>query len=236
MLEQSQATEQKFNLDLIRQELGQALTPIEHLRPPEGVSTGIDVLDDFLLWRGLPKGDLSLFLGKPGTGATSLWLQTAKEVQRRQGWAAWVNSEWELLPNSIVQQGVDLKKLLVVKKPTDSTQLFWILQELISSGLFQLVGCHLPQSHLRSHQLQKLKKLARTHQVALAFVCHGSHRLINPLFSFVIECQRDFHTIHRALHRPSPFTIASSMIYGRTATHLKIRGIHQSLLGMQSFG
>ena len=70
-------------LPVLKEKLAKELVPLQQLRPPAGVATGVDVIDDFLLWRGLPKGDLTLLSGKPGAGATSLWIQTAAKVQTR---------------------------------------------------------------------------------------------------------------------------------------------------------
>lgn len=40
----------------------------ENLQPPAGLPTNVDTLDQFLLWKGIPQGDLSLLQGTPGTG------------------------------------------------------------------------------------------------------------------------------------------------------------------------
>ncbi|PIS09916.1 MAG: recA protein [Bdellovibrio sp. CG10_big_fil_rev_8_21_14_0_10_47_8] len=193
--------------------MAKSLIPLDQLRPPEGLATGIDVIDDFLLWKGIPKGDLTLLSGKPGTGATSLWLQAAVQVQQQKKWVAWVNSDWELLPSALVSKKINLQKLLVVKKPEESSQLFWVLQEMISSGLFEMIGCHLQESCLKLHQLQKLKKMARTYQVALVIMSSSRSWPSQSLFSLVIDCQGDFFTIRRAAHRPTPFTIPGGLIY-----------------------
>lgn len=52
--------------------------------PPEGLPTGINSIDNYLLWGGLPKGDLSLLHGKPGTGATSVALSAIREAQKKR--------------------------------------------------------------------------------------------------------------------------------------------------------
>lgn len=197
----------------LRAEMGTLLCNVDHLQPPEGLATGVDVFDDFLLWKGIPKGDLSLFLGRPGTGATSLWLRAAQKIHAQNKWVAWVNSDWDLMPSSTLARGLKLDRLLVVKKPKEPRQLFWILQELISSSLFEMVGCHLPEALLKNHQLQKLKKLARLHHVALVLVAHVKDWSINPLFSLVIECGREFFTVRRALHRPTPFTVSGNLVH-----------------------
>ncbi len=196
----------------LRDQLGTSLKTLDQLKPPDGLATGVDVLDNFLLWRGLPKGDLSLFIGKPGTGATSLWLHAALQVHAADKWAAWINSDWSLIPGPLINRKLNLKRLLVVDKPKQNGQLFWILQEMISSSLFELIGCHLPEALLKNHQLQKLKKLARLHKVALVLVSHAKNWKMNPLFSLVVECGRDFFTVSRALHRPTPFVISGGAV------------------------
>lgn len=199
-------------VDRLREQLGPTLRTLEQLRPPDGLPTGIDILDNFLLWRGIPKGDLSLFFGKPGTGATSLWLHAAREIHKANKWTAWINSDWNLVPGALLARQLNLKRLLVVDKPKEPSQLFWILQEMISSSLFEMIGCHLPETLLKNHQLQKLKKLARTHNVALVLVSHAKNWKINPLFSLIVDCQRDYFTVRRALHRPTPFIVTGNSI------------------------
>lgn len=209
-----------LSLPDLKEKLGNNLIPLHQLKPPQGLKTGVDVIDDFLLWRGLPKGDLTLLCGKPGTGATSLWLQTAVQVQKEKKWVAWINSDWELFPTAAVTKNINLEKLLVVKKPEESSQLFWILQEMISSSLFEMIGCHIIEGNLKTHQLQKLKKLARTHNVALVLMSHSKSWVNHAAFSLVIDCQGDFYTIRRASHRPTPFTIPGGLIHADLMSQL----------------
>jgi hypothetical protein len=209
-----------LSLEELKDRLSPQLVPLHQLRPPAGIETGISVIDDFLLWRGFPKGDLTLLSGEPGTGATSLWLQTAARVQAQKKWVAWINSDWELLPSALVHKQMNLQKLLVVRKPADNAQLFWILQEMISSSLFEMIGCHLPEGSLKNHQLHKLKKLARTHQVALVFVSYSARSFSSSMFSLIIDCQGDFYTIKRAAHRPTPFTIPGGLVHADLMSQL----------------
>ncbi|MGZ3772911.1 MAG: recA protein [Pseudobdellovibrionaceae bacterium] len=179
----------------------------EELQPPPGLPVGISVLDNFLLWKGLPQGDLSLLQGLPGTGATSLWVRIVQNVHTQNKWAAWINGDTQLFPSYLAHYNLNLKKLLVVKEPREKEQLFWLLQELITSSLFEVIGCNLKEISLKNHQLQKLKRLCRLHKVALVFVNQKTTKFINPLFSLIIHFQRDFITVQRALHRPTPFNI-----------------------------
>jgi recombination protein RecA len=208
------------SLAQLRQELGNKLLSVDQLRPPEGLPTGISTFDNFLLWKGIPKGEISLLYGHPGTGCTSLWLSTARQIHAQKKWVAWVNSDWELLPSHLVQKGLDLNRLLVVQKPTDKSQMFYILQELITSSLFEMVGCHLQLMDLKIHQLNKLKKLASLHKVALVIISSTRRLRNHPLFSLIIDFQKDFLTVRRALHRPTPFHIARD----RSETQLNYTG------------
>ncbi|MEN0057694.1 MAG: recA protein [Bdellovibrio sp.] len=187
----------------------------EHLQPPPGVPTGVPVLDDFLLWKGVPQGDLSLFHGLPGTGATSVWIKLLQGVHQQNKWAAWVSGETLLFPSHLKARQINLQKLLVVKKPESIEQLFWILQELITSSLFEVIGCQFKEFFFKNHQLQKLKRLCRLHKVALIFMNTKGPSFIHPFFSLIIHFQRDFVTVQRALHRPTPFNISGSMIHAR---------------------
>jgi len=206
--------DEELTLLELEDQLGIKLKSLDQLRPPTGLPTGIPVFDDFLLWQGIPQGELSLLHGRPGAGASSLlWIETAKKIQQEKKRVAWVNSEWELLPSSLEKKGIDLSRLRVVKKPEKNSQLFWTLQELISSSLFELIGCHLPEGGLKLHQLQKLKKLARVHKVAFMIISHTKRWVQDQIFSLVIDCQRDFFTVRRALHRPTPFHISVSQLY-----------------------
>lgn len=220
VVEKSEDSVDNITLPELKEKLGSQLRGLDQLRPPEGLKTGVDAFDDFLLWRGIPKGELSLFHGKPGSGATSLWLKMAAQVHKEKKWVAWVNSDWELMPSHLEQQGLSLERTLVVRKPEDSSGLFWILQELISSSLFETVGCHLTEGSLKIHQLQKLKKLAKTHNVAFVIVSHAKLWSQNPIFALVIDCQRDFFTVKRALHRPTPFSISGGLVYENLMSQL----------------
>lgn len=193
----------------------------ENLQPPAGLPMGVSVLDNFLLWKGVPQGDLSLFQGLPGTGATSSWIRIVQNVHTQNRWAAWINGDTQLFPTNLIHNNLNLKRLLVVQEPQEKEQLFWILQELITSSLFEVIGCNLKEIFLKNHQLQKLKRLSRLHKVALIFINQKPTKFINPLFSLIINFQKDFITVQRALHRPTPFNISRSLIHANFMSQLK---------------
>lgn len=190
----------------LKEKLQNHLVTEDQVRPPEGLATGLASFDEALLWKGLPKGEITLISSAPGLGGSTLWLQAAEVLHRGGKWAAWVNSEWQLHPSPELRSRLRWDRLLVVKNPRDAGRLFWILQEMISSCLFDLIGCHLPHFLFKTHQLMKLKNLARLHKVALVFVTTGRPRL-HPLFALVLECGERGLLVLRALHRPAPFQL-----------------------------
>jgi hypothetical protein len=208
-------SDKQSRLEILKSSLFHELVEDDQLKTPKGLKTGISLLDQFLLWQGLPLGEVTLLHGAPGTGATSLWAETCKFVQQDGGWAAWVNSTTQLQPQFLRKRQIDLNHLLVVDKPADNSQLFWILQELISSQLFAIVGCHWPKDAIKVHQLQKLKKLARQYQVALVFVSELELKPLHANLSLVIRCERDFFTVERAQHRLTPFTTSNQSLGGK---------------------
>ncbi|MGE0633412.1 MAG: DnaB-like helicase C-terminal domain-containing protein [Pseudobdellovibrionaceae bacterium] len=204
----------KIQLEELKQQMGTLLKEPNALTPPEGLATGHAPLDQFLLWKGLPKGELSCLMGRPGTGATTLWIQTAQKTIEQKKWVAWINSASQLMPANLLVQKVDLNRILVVQKPQTHQQLYWITQELISSNLFETIGCHLNETPQKfpHHYLKKLKNLARLHKVALVFICNytGSSQLSNlrsSLFSLILHFQKNEIQVRRALHRPTPTPI-----------------------------
>lgn len=201
----------KQNLEDLKKEMGTLLKEPSLLTPPEGLATGHTPLDQFLLWKGLPKGEMSCLTGPPGTGATTLWIQTAQKTIDQKKWVAWINSSSQLMPASLLVHKVDLNKVLVVQKPETPQELYWILQELISSCLFETIGCHLNETlqSLPIHFLKKLRNHSRIHKVALVFICnHSLSSKLDPIRSalcaLILKFQKNQIQVHRALHRPTP--------------------------------
>ncbi len=193
----------------------------ENLQPRLGLKTGIEKIDSFLLWQGIPLGELSLFQGLPGSGSTSLWTQCLSQVHKNNKWAAWINNDCNLFPAHLQHLQIDLGKLLVAKTPASDNQLFWLLQELISSELFEIIGCTLNSLSLKKHQLQKLKRLCKTYKVSLVFINQKPLPYIDPLFALCIDFLKDSLTIQRALHRPTPFHIKGNIVHASLMPQLK---------------
>jgi replicative DNA helicase len=229
--------------------LGDKLCSPEQVKAPEGVPTGFENLDRFLLWNGLPKGALSLFSGALGTGATTLFIESAARVIANGKWAAWVNGDIPLSPLPLAQKGVNLGRFVTIQPDVSShgsaqsaekqkapdkarsAHLFFILQELLSSTIFELVGCDLGSLQFKEHQLRKLQAQARDANVALVLISQNPNvsRLASArrrtlffrqdsaasIFSLILQFETKRIVIERALHRQTPHSLSRSLTYAR---------------------
>ena len=228
-------------IEKLRDLLGNKLCSPENVKAPEGVSTGHPDLDQFLFWHGLPKGALTLLSGAIGTGATSLWIEAAARTMSTGKWVAWVNNEIPLSPLPLSQKGVNLGHFVSIQPDVSSdrsvdsskkcsAQIFFILQELLSSALFELVGCDLGNQQLKEHQLRKLQAQARDANVALVFISQNSTvaRLSSTprpaffykgsaaaVFSLILQFEKKQITVERCLHRQTPYHFPRSLSYAR---------------------
>jgi recombination protein RecA len=195
---------------------GSLVTP-EKVSSFPGCTTGFTSLDQFLLWKGFPKGALSLLTGEVGLGATRLWTQAAAQLTAEKRWAAWINgAESEL--NAAALKKMKFDRLFWISAPVDLNQKLWALQEVCSLSLFDLIGCDLEGHTLRSGQILKLKKIALRYQVAL--VLFSRVQRSHPFFSLVMEFRKNNIAVVRALHRPTPHLIERRELYADTLPQL----------------
>lgn len=209
------ATQNEYVKEL-KELFSQHLRHANHLKRPEGCATGINALDQFLFWGGLPKGSLSLLRGPLGSGSTSLWIESAALSILRGRWVSWINGDVELAPLSLYHKGVNLSQFVSIDQPHDEKKLLWLLQELMSSSLFEMIGCDLGTLRLHEHQIRKLQIQARQTHTALTFLVHPndpkkSSGLTARFFSLIINFERNQILIERAVHRPTPYAFARSL-------------------------
>lgn len=226
-------------LAALKDQFADHLCTPELLKQPEGVPTGLESLDRFLVSNGIPKGGISLFNGAIGTGATSLWLEAAARVVSAGRWVSWVNGETPLLPVTLQQKGIDLTRFISIETPDSDEKLFWSLQEMMSTGLFGLIGCDLGARTLKEHQLRKLQAQARDSHMALVFVSQTRGRVgassgpalitsrqrkmrgsIASVYSLILNFEKKQIVVERALHRPTPHILVRSVSYARFTQHL----------------
>jgi recombination protein RecA len=187
----------------------------EQLLPPEGLSTGHSSLDQFLLWKGLPKGALSSFSGEWGQGTTSLWMQTAAPLTKNSKHVAYIApADTALNPWGLKRLGVCLNRLFWISPPQNLKQKLWILQELCSLDLFEMIGCPLGGDFLKDHHLLKLKRLARRHKTAVVFLSRKPWT--HSYLSLSLHLQENNLSVLRALHRPTPHVFERRELYAHT--------------------
>jgi len=206
------------SLEDLKNQISQQLTSATDLRRPEGLATGVADLDGHLLWGGIPKSGLTAFIGELGLGSTSLWLGAACSATQKNRRVAWIEQGTQIFPPSLWQRQIDLSRFVFIEAPQTEKKLLWLLNELMASTLFDLIGCDLGEMNLREHQLRKLQAQARQFQIALVMFSHSSRFLSSPaasvktsIFSLIISFQNHHLTVERALHRPAPFRITRRM-------------------------
>ncbi len=204
----------------LKLELGTQLISSDRVVAAPGVSTGWPQLDQFLLWKGFPKAAVSLLVSEAG-GATTLWEQSAAQITKQGQWVAWVNGPTsDLTPWSLRQRNVDLSKLLYIGTPKTEKQTLWVLQELMSLCLFEMIGCDLGTTWLREHQVLQLKKLALRYQTALVLTTSSPCVLKSSFYAMIAHFHSEQVIIHRALHRPTPHTLNRKDLYADTLPQL----------------
>lgn len=209
-----------LQLEELRRELGPRLRSAEQVAPPPGVSSGWTALDRFLLWQGFPKSAVSLLVSESG-GATTLWLKSAALVTKARQWSAWVNAPDRSLTSwGLQHRSVQLDRFIYVSAPQDERQLLWMLQELMSLDLFELIGCDLGSWEFRDHQILKLKKLALRHQTALVVCRQKPPRRLSSFYSLILHFHQQQVKVVRALHRPTPHILERRDLYADTLPQL----------------
>ena len=206
----------------LKLKLGDNLVRPEHLTPPAGLSTGWPKLDQYLLWNGFPKGEVSLLVSEAG-GATTLWEKSAALVTQQKQWVAWIDGpSSRLTPWSLRHRRVDLSRLLCVSQPRDTPQILWALQELMSLCLFELVGCDLGHTWLREHQILKLKKMAARYQTGLVLLTSSpeAYVLKSSFYALILQFHKNQVIVNRAQHRPTPYILTRSDLYADTLPQL----------------
>ncbi len=106
--------------------------------PPrqESISTGFRSLDEAM--GGLPRGRVVELFGPPGSGKTTIALQTVAAVQRGGGAAAWIDADAAFDPAYAARLGVDLERMPVAQ-PGSAEQAFEIARRLALSHAIDLL-------------------------------------------------------------------------------------------------
>lgn len=97
--------------------------------------TGVAEVDRLI--GGLARGEITHLAGRVGAGRTTLMVEALVRAQRAGLLAAWIEPAPTLNPEALLERGVDLSSLLMVRASGDDA--VWAAQELCRSEAFALV-------------------------------------------------------------------------------------------------
>jgi len=104
----------------------------------ESISSGSILLDDCLGIGGYPKGRIVEIYGPESSGKTTLALTAVAEVQRKGGYAAYIDAENSIDPDYAKALGVNIDDL-ILSQPDCGEEGLEIVEALAKSGVFSLI-------------------------------------------------------------------------------------------------
>lgn len=131
----------KIAIDQIEKQHGKGAVMRLGDRPPtkvEIIPTGSISLDAALGIGGVPRGRVTEIFGPESSGKTTLCLHIIAEAQKRDGLAAFIDTEHALDINYAKRLGVDVNNLLL-SQPEFGEQALEIVETLVRSGSIDVV-------------------------------------------------------------------------------------------------
>jgi recombination protein RecA len=104
----------------------------------EAIPTGCLSFDAAIGIGGIPRGRITEIFGPESSGKTTLCLHVIAEAQKRQGLAAFIDTEHALDANYAQRLGVDLNNLLL-SQPEFGEQALDIVEILVRSGAMDVI-------------------------------------------------------------------------------------------------
>ena len=111
----------------------------ERITDVEVLSTGSLSLDLATGVGGFPRGRIVEIYGPEQTGKSMLLLSAMAQTQEQGGYCAFIDVEHALTPSFAQLLGVDTKKLYY-SQPDSGNQALSLMEDLINSGMFDIVG------------------------------------------------------------------------------------------------
>ena len=161
MFSMSEAAE---NLTAIRAYLK---THAPFLADREDITSGSSALDR-LLSGGLPRGSLTVVTGEVGTGRLTLAGQALKRETERGRPVAWIDGEGVLYPPALALMGVDLRRLLLVRKA--EARSVYALEQILESGAFGVVAANGLDRMLTASRLRRIQTATEAARVCTLLI------------------------------------------------------------------
>lgn len=156
------------NLSAIRDYLK---THAPFLADREDVSSGSTALDRLLLG-GLPRGSLTVITGEIGTGRMTLAAQALRRETQRGRPVAWVDGEGTVYPPALALQGVELSRLLMVRKSEERS--IYALEQILESSVFTMVVASGLDRLLNASRLRRIQTATEGARVCTLLILEPS--------------------------------------------------------------
>lgn len=111
-----------------------------------GIPTGQPLLNEQLPGHGWPRNGLSDFmLGQPGIGELRLLMPALSHLSLSEPrWLVWINPPYIPYAPALLEQGVNLNRMLVIQAQTQRDQL-WAIEQCLKSSSCAAVLCWPPK-------------------------------------------------------------------------------------------
>lgn len=152
--------------------------------------TGLALLDN-QIGGGLWPGRLTVIVGQPTSGATSLALKTLACIQRSEAPAAYLDFSGQFDPYLAQRLGVDLAALVVVE-PVEAQAALGIMRDLVQDGAPALViadTCGTAISVEMSDE-RRLGQALMSSKTALLLIAESAPRALHSLTDVRLKCER----------------------------------------------
>jgi hypothetical protein len=118
------------------------------------LSTGYAALDELLPGGGWPRGALTeLLIERQGIGELRLLTPALARLSQADGWLAWVAPPYVPYAAALAAAGIDLKRLVVAKPPSEADA-WWTAEQALRSG-----ACGALLAWLRAADERRMRRL-----------------------------------------------------------------------------
>ncbi len=170
--------------------------------PPRPVwSTGRRALDERLPGGGWPTASLiEVLIGDNGLGEVQIFLPALAACQQalcgEVPWLVWIAPPHEPYAPALAQQGIDLRRFLVVR-PASATEALWAAEQALNSGVCAAVFLWLKGTDDR--WLRRLKLAAEASGALGVLFRPESHRFESSPANLRLLMTRGEHAVHLEL-------------------------------------
>lgn len=152
--------------------------------------TGLAVLDN-QIGGGLWPGRLTVIVGQPTSGATTLALKTLASIQRGEASAVYLDFAGQFDPYLAQRLGVGLAALVVVE-PVEPQAAFGIIRDVLQDGTPTLIvaDAYGAGLNLKSPDVRRLGQALMASRTALLLMAESAPKALGSLTDVRLKCER----------------------------------------------